>query len=126
MFLKRFATFPKLVSQFHFRFYNTYLCKRTIQCQEKNIDVFSNNNEITPQIFEKVLDSVIFKDWFDSLVDYININNRLNKLNKQNEFRVNHINIQSVDMFGSRVGFIKLSVCEHHNYKLKIVGKCNK
>jgi len=64
-----------------------------VQIQGKNLPVVSSS-PLTPELMKKAVSSVPFQDWVAAV-------------NKQDEYRVNSIDIQSIDLFGPNIGFIK-------------------
>eukprot|EP01080_Neovahlkampfia_damariscottae_P001645 gene1645-12770_t len=72
------------------------LIKTKILFQNENIPVYSTTLSVNTNVeLENVFKSDLFINW-------------KNNIEKQNEYKIKEIDIQSVDYFGKRIGFLKL------------------
>jgi hypothetical protein len=74
-----------------------------IQFQKDIIEIYSSTMNIsTKEELENIINSDLFINW-------------KSRIEKQNEYKVHEIDVQSVDYFGKRIGFLKVKAnCKNH------------
>ena len=79
-----------------------------VNCDSGEIDVIGDTG-INDEILDKAIKSSVFNDW-------------LNEATKEKRWKIHTVTIQSVDMFGPRVGFVKFKADISNETGLKIPG----